>query len=344
MTVSDVKNESNNGRNTSATHDLESFMKSATDFMASEYKRIRNRTSDDPGTAGDEGEENWAALLRDWLPSTYTVVTKGRILTPDGRVSRQVDVLVLKGAYPKKLLEMNTKMFLSTGVAAAFECKTTLKSAHIEKAVRTCVEIKNLYSIRTGTPYKELHSPIMYGLLAHSHSWKSDNSTPVQNIEGKWMKSDYEFAQHPRLALDLICVSDLGVWSPAKFSFIFTPDFNSDPKWKNLDHMKPFFPDSLGTARIAYSGYIPSRDQGRLTYTTIGAFVVRMYNHLAWDDTALRGLAEYFNLSGIGGNGEGAFRHFRIGIYSESLRQQILMGKAQGSNKKWDEWNLVFHA
>lgn len=142
-------------------HDLVTFMKLATDFMASEYKRIRNRTLNDPGTAGDEGKENWAALLRNWLPLTYTAVTKGRILTSDGRVSPQVDVLVLKGAYPKKLLEMNTEMFLSTGVAAAFECKTTLKSAHIEKAVRTSVEIKNLYPVRTGTPYKELHSPIM---------------------------------------------------------------------------------------------------------------------------------------------------------------------------------------
>jgi len=29
-----------------------------------EYNRIRKRAYEDPGTAGDQGEENWAELLR----------------------------------------------------------------------------------------------------------------------------------------------------------------------------------------------------------------------------------------------------------------------------------------
>ena len=72
--------------------------------MAAEYARITARSREDPGTAGDEGEENWAELLRDWLPSTYHVKTKGRILSEVGLSSPQVDVLVLSPAYPPALL------------------------------------------------------------------------------------------------------------------------------------------------------------------------------------------------------------------------------------------------
>ena len=152
------------------THDLYDFMRQLSDEMAAEYDRIQKWATEDPGTAGDQGEENWAELLRGWLPSTYKVVTKGRIISQDGRTSPQVDVLVLKDVYPGKLL--NKKLYLAAGVAAAFECKTTLAAAYIAEAMETCVKIKDLYPIREGTPYKELHTPIIYGLLAHSHSWK----------------------------------------------------------------------------------------------------------------------------------------------------------------------------
>ena len=55
----------------------------------------------------------------------------------------------------------NKKLYLAAGVAAAFECKTTLKAEHIAKAMETCVKIKSLYPVREGTPYKELHAPIV---------------------------------------------------------------------------------------------------------------------------------------------------------------------------------------
>ena len=319
-------------------HDLEHFMRQITSKMDSEYSRIRSRASEDPGTAGDQGEENWADVLREWLPPTYQVVTKGRILAPDGRTSPQVDVLVLKDVYPRGLL--TTKLYLSSGVAAAFECKTTITARHIEEAAQTCAKVKGLFPVREGTPYKELYSPIIYGLLAHSHSWKNEGSRPTKNIEAKWIESDHIHSQHPRNSLDLICVSDLGLWCPVKFTFIATPDFDIDP---SLEVLKPHFPDPLGTARIAYSGYIPSRDRPRLTYTAIGAFMVRLYNGLAWEDASVRGLAEYFSLSGIGGNGEGYFRHWPIKIYSEKVRADILRGRAQGPLQMWDEWNFAFN-
>ena len=205
------------------SHDLHDFMRQLSQDMAAEYDRIQKRAVEDPGTAGDQGEENWAELLRGWLPRTFEVVTKGRIINADGRTSPQVDILVLKDVYPEKLL--NKKLYLAAGVAAAFECKTTLKASHIEKAVKTCAEIKGLYAAREGTPYRELHAPIVYGLLAHSHSWKQPNSTPEENVLQKLRLSDVYFALHPRLGLDLLCVADLGAWVLAKITFI--PEISS---------------------------------------------------------------------------------------------------------------------
>jgi hypothetical protein len=188
-------------------HDLYKFMQQISEEVALEYERIQMRATEDPGTAGDQGEENWAELLRDWLPRTYEVVTKGRIISQDGVTSPQIDVLVLNGAYPKKLVRK--KLYLAAGVAAAFECKVTLKPSHIVETIENCTKIKNLYPIRTGTPYKELHSPIIYGLLAHSHAWKGEKSTPEKNIELKLLEVDGIHAAHPRLQLDLVCVADL---------------------------------------------------------------------------------------------------------------------------------------
>ena len=59
-------------------HDLYEFMRQISIEMSAEYNRIQMRATEDSGTSGDQGEENWADLLREWLPRTYEVVTKGQ--------------------------------------------------------------------------------------------------------------------------------------------------------------------------------------------------------------------------------------------------------------------------
>jgi len=211
------------------THGLYDFMRQISDEMSAEYNRIQMRATEDPGTAGDQGEENWAELLRDWLPLTYEVVTKGRIISQESVTSPQIDVLVIKGSYLKKLL--NKKLYLAAGVAAAFECKTTLNSSHIVKALENCTKIKSLYPERTGTPYKELHSPLVYGLLAHSHAWKGEKSTPEQNIQRKLHEADSLSVFHTRAQLDLLCVADLAAWTSSKMTFIGPRKVPTGQRW-----------------------------------------------------------------------------------------------------------------
>lgn len=298
-------------------HDLYDFMQQISAEMSAEYNRIQMRATEDPGTAGDQGEENWAELLRDWLPRTYEVVTKGRIIGQDGMTSLQIDVLVLNGAYPKKLL--NKKLYLAAGVAAAFECKTTLKASHIAEAMENCAKIKQLYPIRTGTPYKELHTPLVYGLLAHSHSWKGENSTPEQNIENKLYEVDVVHVGHPRLQLDLLCVADLAAWTSSKLTF-FGPN---------------------GSATTAYIGHTREHEQQVAQFTPIGVLISYLSQKLAWENQALRDLADYYRVANIAGSGKGNMRMWPGSIYSEEIRPRV-EGGMLSNGKSWDEWSLGF--
>ena len=322
---------------TETTHDLYEFMRQLSDKMAANYKLIQRRASEDPGTAGDQGEENWAELLRGWLPRTYEVITKGRIISQDGRTSPQIDVLVLKSIYPKQLIDENQKIFLAAGVAAAFECKTTLKASHIEDAVKTCVRIKNLYPNREGTPYKELHAPIVYGLLAHSHSWKGNNSMPEDNIKQKLLKTDELYVLHPRLGLDMLCVADLAAWTLSKITFIgprVLPDYES---------VMPSEYGPAGTALTAYIGHTSSDNNQIRYFTPIGALISDLSERLAWEDSSLRDLADYYKVTKIGGIGMREPRSWPSSIYNETVRSKAEAGRlTTGQSAIWDEWNMAF--
>lgn len=317
-------------------HDLVEFMRQASDEMASEYDRIRRRTLEDPGTAGDQGEENWASLLRGWLPSSYEVVTKGRIIGEDGRTSPQVDVVVLKDVYPKKLVEK--KLYLANGVAAAFECKTTLRTEHIREAVRTGVEIKRIFPVRTGTLYRELHAPILYGLLAHSHDWRSLNSRPKDNVTGKLLGSDKSYVAHPREGLDLLCVADLGTWDLSKMALL---PYDAVNRMRQLGIAVPSGPQyAKGVAWTAYMGQAIEADSHQADFTPIGGLIASLSRKLAWEKPSLRQLADYYPKTGIGGSGSGTVRYWApFSIYSEEVYAQL---PARLGGGQWNEWSNHF--
>jgi len=311
-------------------HDLYEFMRQISIEMSAEYNRIQMRATEDPGTAGDQGEENWAGVLREWLPRTYEVVTKGRIISQEGVTGPQIDVIVLKGAYPRKLL--SKKLYLAAGVAAAFECKTTLKALDISDTVKNCVMIKGLYRNRKGTPYKELHSPIVYGLLAHSHSWKGEKSTPEQNIEQKLHEVDELDVSHPRLQLDLLCVADLATWISSMITYVGP---RLGPHWPAVASYGP-----NGSAVSAYIGH--TRDERQVEqFTPIGVLISYLSQKLAWEDPSLRDLADYYRMTNIAGSGKGRMRIWPSSIYSEEIRPRVEAGMlSQGT--QWDEWQLAF--
>lgn len=315
-----------------AVHDIHDFIASAQKSIEDEYARIQKRAKEDPGTAGDQGEENWATLLRGWLPSYFHVVTKGRILTDSGYASPQVDVLVLFPSYPKILLDK--KLYLAGGVAAAFECKITLQSEHVRSAMETSALLKRSLPKREGTPYKELNSTILYGLLAHSHNWKGEKSNPLDNVGDALWEADAEFVAHPIECIDVVCVSDLATWTVHKMTYL-------SPKL-------PFYSDEIaavhgknGSANSSYVRHAIGADRQGEFFSPLGVLLSHLFSELAWTFPDMRNLEEYFRRVNLQGAGEGTMRRWDISIYSEKIRDRVYNG-VLANGKSFDEWSIVF--
>ncbi|MFI7155849.1 DUF6602 domain-containing protein [Micromonospora chalcea] len=190
-------------------HEMRTFFDSALAEMAAEYQRIYARSTEDPGTAGDEGEANWSKLLRDWLPSDLHITTKGRILGANGIASPQVDVVVLASDYPRALRDK--KVYMAGGVLAAFECKNTAKRSDFKKFFDNAKQISRIASLgfREGTYFDEAFSPIFYGLLAHGHNLGGAHAARTAD---RLIDSGHQQAAHPRQLPDIVCISNLFTW------------------------------------------------------------------------------------------------------------------------------------
>jgi hypothetical protein len=316
-------------------HELADFMRDATLQMASDYDRIQKRAADDPGTAGDQGEENWATLLRRWLPPVYQVVTKGRILSDEGTAGPQVDVLVLSPSYPQALLDK--KLYLAGGVLAAFECKVTLKAAYVRDFIEHAASISRLAPRRMGSPFRELNSPLVYGLLAHAHVWNMPNSTPSVNIERSLLDADEEFVKHPSEMPNLLCVANLGAWTKSASAWI-GPGMSI---WS--EKMAEIFgkEGAVTTGYIQHTKDAPDKwaaDQP-VGFTPIGVAISQLLNRLAADDDSLRRIALYFMRVGLVGRGVGKQRLWPGAVYSPEVRAGIAAGRLV-NGKLWDEWDL----
>lgn len=318
-------------------HELSDFMRDATFQMALEYDRIQKRAADDPGTAGDQGEENWATLLRRWLPPVYQIVTKGRILSDEGTAGPQVDVLVLSPSYPKALLDK--KLYLAGGVLAAFECKVTLKAAHVRDFIKHAASISRLAPRRKGSPFRELNSPIVYGLLAHAHVWNMPNSTPSENIESSLLDADEEFVKHPSEMPNLLCVANLGTWTKSASAWI-GPGMNI---WS--EKMADIFgkEGAVTTAYIQHTKDTSDKwaEDQPVGFTPIGVAISQLLNRLAADDDSLRRIALYFMRAGLVGRGAGKQRLWPGAVYSPEVRAGIAAGRLV-NGRLWDEWNIGF--
>lgn len=315
-----------------AEHDIHDFLKSAQRDIGNEYKRILKRATEDPGTAGDQGEENWATLLKNWLPSYFHIVTEGRILTESGYASPHIDILVLHPSYPRVLL--NKKLYLAGGIAAAFECKTTLKSSHVKEAVKTAAEIRKNLPNQSGSPFKELNSCIIYGLLAHSHSWKGEGSKPIENIENALWEADSENVNHPIQNLDFITVSDLATWQTMKTTYL-SP---KSPYYKG-EIEKIYGKDGSGISSYVCAAIGAERQEDY--FSPIGVLLAGLFSKLAWTFKDMRGLDSYFRKVNMMGSGQGRMRLWPLSIYSEGIRQRVYNGQLSNGDL-YDEWHVAF--
>lgn len=297
--------------------------------MASEYERIVARAAEDPGTAGDQGEESWAELLRNWLPATYHVVTKGRLLFEDDTASPQIDILILSPDYPLHL--RNRKLYLAGGVIAAFECKLTLKSNHFKKFFETSELIKSKTPIGNSTTYESFNSKIIYGLLAHSHSWTKNIpiADQVFNIMEKMptSKEGLEFDK-ANFYPDVICISDTVTYCYRKnLSFIEDAD---EVELKMLQEMK-----SNSMLSLSYDAYWSDSKDSWVYGIVHGALITNLFHRMAYSNISLRDMASYIMKTDIASICIG-----KNSIYSITLDDFVIKNYFDngGSDNPWNHW------
>jgi hypothetical protein len=306
-------------------HDFFKLMAAANESLANDYKRIRQRSLDGPGTAGDQAEEDWAELFRNWLPATYPVITKGRILFEDGTSSPQIDVLVLRPSYPLGL--RHEKYILAGGVVAAFECKLTLRKQHIDHAFRVAAEIKRKSRKITGTPYDELSCGPILGLLAHSHALRGKRASwKVYEIVEEFQTDHVE---HPRELLDIICVADAATIPLGKSVLI-----GCDLDKHEIETLKEAEANNLISTMYVINDEDKTNphDVGAILATLIHELTVRM----AFDDPSIREWADHLSYIGIyGGIGRPVF-------WTEdelSLNVRRRLKKVGREIDRWSKWS-----
>jgi hypothetical protein len=262
--------------------------------MAADYERTQQLARGDSGTSGDQAEEDWAELISEWLPGTYHVVRKGRILYSSGETSGQIDVLVLTPSYPKGLL--SNKLYLAAGVLAVFECKRTLKRRYIKAAVQAGVRIN---SLARSDPRVRHH--IIYGLLSHSHTLPSARTKPEKVLGEDLTLADASEVTDPRDGIELICVPPIGTWTLMR-------------RFAKED-------DAAKDGQVFTTGYMRGPDQGSGTETdAIGRFLTAFLYRLGKIDDSIAPIASYFEGMGLAGIGHGAdIRKWPIEIMSAEL-------------------------
>ncbi|MGW4141906.1 DUF6602 domain-containing protein [Streptomyces mirabilis] len=282
-------------------HDIRFFMSEMTHEISSEYARLRARAREDPGTAGNQGEETWAQLLRKWIPSGYHIVPGGRIIDTDGNTSPQVDILILHPSYPPGLLGI--KHYLAPAVVAAFECKLTLTRAHIKKS-SNCAALLEEMMVREGRPAGELY----YGVLAHSHSW-SQGSNPAYRVHQALSDYAEEFTKRPGQCIDALCVADLGAW---------LADINITHHQVEMSHLGPLeglIPKSVQQTKEwkeSYSGPEP------ITRT-----IAHLLGRLGNNQNGVDRVATYLRKIGSIGTQAGATRGF-YGLSADEIPSHVI--------------------
>ncbi|WP_407160495.1 DUF6602 domain-containing protein [Bradyrhizobium sp. STM 3557] len=288
---------------------------------------MRQRSREDPGTAGDQAEEGWAEILRNWLPATYRVVTKGRLLFEDGSSSPQVDILVLTPSYPRAL--GNEKYVFAGGVVAAFECKLILRKADVARAFQTAARIKKKAKQRQQTPYDELNAPPIFGLLAHSQSIEQRSSS--NKLYKCICDNTPKHVDHPRELLDLICVADTATYSLGKHVLI----------GKHLTEDEREELNEIEAAGAVATMYVIQDDRnfdGVFDHSgaILAGLIYELTLRLAFEDTTIRPWAEHLSSLGFYG-GIGIPSYCDENVLSKNVRDEL---DAQPRDDSfWSKWS-----
>ena len=108
------------------------------------------------------------------------------------------------------------------------------------------------------------------------------------------------------------------------------------PDWSKMSHAY----GPTGSATTAYIGHARKDDQVE-QFAPIGVLISYTLQKLAWEDPALRGLADYYRVANIAGSGSGGMRMWPSTIYGDEIRARVEAGRL-ANGRSWDEWSIAF--
>lgn len=183
--------------------DIEGAFADQEDELKALLKRGR-RITRQPGIKGDATEDGWAAMLCDFLPGRYGVVS-GKVVDSQGHQSEQIDLIVHDTYYSPLMFSIGADKFVpAESVYAVFEIKQTLNKEHLDAAAkkaesvrrlhRTSADIPNHFGIGTSKDLSRF--PTLAGILTSESEW----AVPFDDT----LRSHLE-QQTPDRAIDLGC-------------------------------------------------------------------------------------------------------------------------------------------
>ena len=158
----------------------------------------------------------------------------------------------------------------------------------------------------------------------------------MANIDRHLYEADQRSAGHPSEVIDLVCVADLATWATSKSALMVWSDDEVLPAEVWTTHMHHVNPDVEPE-----SGWVAPPQP----FQPLGKMLSYILTRLAWEDPALRPLAEYFDLTMVGGaGGEGRARQWPLEVYSGYTRSQLVpdtwKSRISAASGQWDEWDF----
>lgn len=139
----------------------------------------RARSLTHPTAAGDEGEFSWEQVLRDFLPSRYSVARGRFVIDAQGSVSDQQDIVIYDGLYAPAFLVLGEISYVPVeSVYAVIEVKPSLNKVNVEAAASKAASVRRLikspgdFGILGGEkPARHHEKPVLAGIVCHESNW-----------------------------------------------------------------------------------------------------------------------------------------------------------------------------
>ena len=169
-----------------------------------------------------------------------------------------------------------------------------------------------------GSTQTEMTKPPVFGLLAHSSTWKSPLSTPIDNVDLAVQAALDTPDVAPWDLLDIVCIGDVAAWTLSHFieaPFLFATDL-----WQLRVNLGI---DPTGRIGTQYTRWKAGQFGDGPAPNPIAILVAHLLERFAWSDRGLRPMADYFRVTGLLGQGAGPARSYPLHALSDTALREL---------------------